>query len=365
MSIPAAPIEAKPSGEEEEVCSLKDVSKSYAGGDGEGVVALRGVTLSIKRGEFVMIRGPSGGGKTSLLNVIGTIDHPTRGAMRLFSDKVEFGPAHDGALADLRLRKIGFVFQSFNLLATLSAFENVELPMSILAKLSPALRKARATSLLLRVGLEDRMGHLPSELSGGEQQRVTIARALANSPELLLLDEPTGDLDTANTVSIMDLLLAINREQGTTCVMVTHDANLECYATRILYVADGRFVGQAVNTTQTVSVRASGKGRVQGVAADVWRTHAQCVGKHAAGRRAPHTRAGGRRTRAALTPHLARPLPPRASCARVGRARSRTSVARASTLQAGGCRTYAQAGTVLAPHIRRTSQPSSSVCPSL
>lgn len=240
------------------VIEVFGLTKSYTLVGGEEVPALRDIQLHsaadfapIRRGEFVMIRGPSGGGKTTLLNIIGTIDTPSRGKLRLFGDMLDFAKTSDATLAELRLRKIGFVFQTFNLLATLSAFENVELPMSILSRLPPKERAARAQTLLRMVGLEDRMSHLPSELSGGEQQRVTIARALANEPDVLLLDEPTGDLDTRNTVAIMDLLLKINHAQRMTCLMVTHNADLECYADRVLYVADGRFVGQAINTVQT------------------------------------------------------------------------------------------------------------------
>jgi len=153
-------------------------------------------------------------------------------------------------LSELRLKHIGFVFQTFNLLATMTALENVELPMILLGKLTEKERKQRAISLLKRVGLGDRLNHLPSELSGGEQQRVAIARALSNQPEILLLDEPTGDLDSRSTVAIMDLLLNINRigpngegeHTATTCVMVTHNPEIECYADRILYVQDGTFV---------------------------------------------------------------------------------------------------------------------------
>jgi len=144
------------------------------------------------------------GGKTSLLNVLGTIDAPSRGLMRLFNETVDFEKASDSFPAWLRLRKIGFVFQSFNLLATMSAFENVELPMAIANRIDANARRARAMSLLKSVGLEDRISHLPSELSGGEQQRVTIARALSNEPALLLADEPTGDLDTTATVAISE-----------------------------------------------------------------------------------------------------------------------------------------------------------------
>eukprot|EP00741_Cyanophora_paradoxa_P019467 tig00021127_g18792.t1 len=224
---------------------------------GEVVKALEEVTLApdsefypILRGEFVMIRGPSGGGKTTFLNLLGTIDRPSGGTLELLGHVIDSN-SRDSFLANLRLEKIGFVFQTFNLLATMSAYENVALPMTILNKLPAKEMRARAKELLTLVGLQDRMDHLPSELSGGEQQRVTIARALANEPEILLLDEPTGDLDTRNTIDIMDLLLRINQTRKTTCVMVTHNPDVECYADRILYVADGRFVKQALNYTQS------------------------------------------------------------------------------------------------------------------
>lgn len=193
-----------------------------------------------------MIRGPSGGGKTTLLNILGTLDKPTSGTCELFGSKIDSSSA-DSYLAELRLKKIGFVFQTFNLLATMSAFENVELPMTIADKLNKKQREAKTLELLRVVGLQDRINHLPSELSGGEQQRVTIARALSNEPELLLLDEPTGDLDTRNTVEIMDLVTSISRARKMTCIMVTHNPDLECYADRILFVSDGKFVKQIYN----------------------------------------------------------------------------------------------------------------------
>lgn len=253
--LPVVPI-AKSLGEY--VIEVVHLSKRYSlQGREEAVTALHDIHLGrdsefypIRRGEFVMLRGPSGGGKTSLLNILGTIDKPTKGSVQLLGDKIDENSGDD-YLARLRLEKIGFVFQTFNLLSTLSAFENVELPMTILGKLSAKERRRRAKKLLTVVGLRDRMNHLPSELSGGEQQRVTIARALANKPEILLLDEPTGDLDSRNTVEIMDLLLDFNLRKGTTCVMVTHNPDVECYADRMLYVSDGRFVSQALNYEQS------------------------------------------------------------------------------------------------------------------
>merc|ERR1712137_379033 len=172
------------------------------------------------------------------------------GTVEILGDIIDENSSDD-YLARLRLERIGFVFQTFNLLATMSAFENVELPMTILGKLDKAERTRRAKHLLKLVGLQDREAHLPSELSGGEQQRVTIARALANEPEILLLDEPTGDLDTRNTIEIMDIILSINQNKQTTCIMVTHNGDLEVYADRILYVKDGKFQKQAVNKRQT------------------------------------------------------------------------------------------------------------------
>jgi len=261
----------------EPVIVVNNVSKHYQiEGNDEPVVALQdinllapgmGVTMpasrspisgratapsfpAVARGEFLMIRGPSGGGKTTLLNMIGTLDRPTSGVVSILGNDVT-DSSEDDFLSDLRLRHIGVVFQTFNLISTMSALENIELPMTLLGTLSNKEIRHRAKMLLRVVGLRDRGMHLPSELSGGEQQRVTIARSLANNPQILLLDEPTGDLDTVNTIEIMDLLLRINLEAQTTMVMVTHNKDVECYADRILYVEDGTFQKQVRNVRQT------------------------------------------------------------------------------------------------------------------
>ena len=249
----------------EPVVSFTNVKKIYKlPGVTEEVRALNGVTMDesnefypVKKGEFVMIRGPSGGGKTTLLNILGTLDSEFEGELSIMNKKIT-NKCTDEFLSDLRLKKIGIVFQSFNLISTMTARENVSLPMVINDKLSNKEKENRAVSLLKRVGLEDRMDHLPSELSGGEQQRVAIARALSNEPDILLLDEPTGDLDSTSTIEVMNLLLSINRfgpnKDGinqTTIVMVTHNPELECYANRIIYVQDGEFIKQAINENQT------------------------------------------------------------------------------------------------------------------
>jgi len=253
--LPELPLEKELG---EPVIVVRHLSKHYTiEGRTEVVKALHNIHLAphgefypIRRGEFVMLRGPSGGGKTTLLNILGTIDKPTGGSIEILGTPID-SKSKDSYLATLRLSKIGFVFQTFNLLATMSAYENVELPMAILGKLSEKERKRRTRDLLALVGLRDRELHLPSELSGGEQQRVTIARALANEPAILLLDEPTGDLDTKNTIQIMDLLLSINQKLRTTCLMVTHNPDLECYADRVLYLEDGCFKRQSLNVTQS------------------------------------------------------------------------------------------------------------------
>lgn len=224
--------------EDENVVVIKNVHKTYLLGV-EGVPALRGVTLNIKRGEFICILGKSGGGKTSLLNIIGTIDKPTKGELHICGSRIHGGTT-DNEFASIRLTRIGFVFQTFNLISTMSALENVSLPMILAGRLSKSEINARATELLERVGMGARLGHLPSQLSGGEQQRVTIARSVANSPALLLLDEPTGDLDTKNSNIVMKLLTELNRDERITCIMVTHDQNLRNFSHRVVHMMDGK-----------------------------------------------------------------------------------------------------------------------------
>jgi putative ABC transport system ATP-binding protein len=220
------------------IIEVDNVHKTYLLGV-EGVPALRGVTMSIKRGEFVCVYGTSGGGKSTLLNVLGTIDKPTRGHLTLCGVKIG-NQTPDAVLSDLRLNKLGFVFQTFNLLSALTALENVEMPMILAGNLSAAARRQRAKELLTAVGMEKRFNHVPAQLSGGEQQRVTIARSIANSPDILLLDEPTGDLDSVSTLRVMSLLTRLNREQHITLVMVTHDIGLKYFSDRVLWMRDGK-----------------------------------------------------------------------------------------------------------------------------
>lgn len=227
------------------IISCDNIHKTYLLGV-EGVPALRGVDVDINPGELLVVYGTSGGGKSTLLNVLGTIDTPTKGNMFLFGKRVT-DQTPDSELAALRCKRIGFVFQSFNLISTMDALGNVSLPMMIKGSLSASEIKKRATVLLEEVGLGHRLHHFPSMLSGGEQQRVTIARALANEPQILFLDEPTGDLDTKNTLIIMNILLRLNRERGLTMVMVTHDVYMKQYAHRVIYIRDGK-----VSTTETV-----------------------------------------------------------------------------------------------------------------
>jgi putative ABC transport system ATP-binding protein len=224
--------------QKEDIIILRNIHKTYLIGI-EGVPALRGVSLKVKKGEFLTIFGTSGGGKTTMLNIIGTIDTPSRGDVKIF-DKLIKSDTSDKDLSNIRLNNISFVFQSFNLFQNLNVLENVEMPMKIKGELNYKKIKERALNLIEKVGLTNRLKHYPNQLSGGEQQRVTIARALVNSPDILLLDEPTGDLDTKNADIVMSLLLELNLLHGITMIMVTHDISLKNYGQRIVRVIDGK-----------------------------------------------------------------------------------------------------------------------------
>ena len=199
--------------------------------------AVRGVSIEIGRGEFVALMGSSGSGKSTLMNIIGCLDRPTAG--RYFLDGEDVSSLSRDALADVRNRKLGFVFQNFNLLARTSALENVELPLlySNVALTSVQLRE-KAEEVLAAVGLEGRGDHTPSQLSGGQQQRVAIARALINDPEVLLADEPTGNLDSRTSVEVMGIFQGLN-DKGITIIMVTHEADIASYARRNIVMKDG------------------------------------------------------------------------------------------------------------------------------
>ena len=222
----------------EHLIEIRDLRKTYAIGD-EPVHALDGVSLSIDAGEFVAIMGASGSGKSTMLNILGCLDTPTSGSYLL--DGLEVARRSRTELAHIRNRKLGFVFQNFNLLPRTRAVEQVELPDLYMGRLSHAARRRRAMELLKRVGLGGRTGHTPAQLSGGPQQRVAIARALMNEPPVLFADEPTGNLDTKSSVEIMQLFTELSNE-GITIVMVTHEDDIAAYAKRQLVMRDGKLV---------------------------------------------------------------------------------------------------------------------------
>jgi putative ABC transport system ATP-binding protein len=220
---------------------LRDASRAY-GRDSTRVQALNALTLTVERSEFVAVFGPSGSGKTTLLQLLGALDRPTAGSVEFEGQPLE--RLGDSALAELRLRAIGFIFQQFNLIPTLTAVENVEAALAPLG-MSPAERVNEAERHLDSVGLAARAGHLPAQLSGGEQQRVAIARALARSPWVVLADEPTGNLDSRSGEQVMDLLARLHSGLGITLVLVTHDEWIAQRADRVLRLADGRLANDS------------------------------------------------------------------------------------------------------------------------
>jgi putative ABC transport system ATP-binding protein len=222
--------------------SIRDLHKVYYRGS-ERIDVLQGVTLDIPEGDFLALMGPSGSGKTTLLNLIGGLDTPSEGSVQVAGDRIDRMSA--GRLAAWRARHIGFVFQMYNLLPVLTAARNVELPL-LLTKLSAAERKRRVQVALDVVGLGDRAAHYPRQLSGGQEQRVGIARAIVTDPTLLLCDEPTGDLDRKSGDEVLDLLQALNRDHGKTIVMVTHDPHAAARARRTLHLEKGTLVTEAV-----------------------------------------------------------------------------------------------------------------------
>ena len=218
---------------------LKDITRVYHMGRVE-VRALRGVSLEVQQGEMLSIMGASGSGKSTLMNIIGCLDKPSAGLY--FLDGQDVSQLNDDRLAEIRSRKIGFVFQTFNLLPRTSALQNVMLPL-IYAGTGRAERRERARQALEAVGLADRIGHAPNELSGGQQQRVAIARALVTQPAILLADEPTGNLDSTSGAEVMELLQALNRDRAITLVLVTHDPDIAKYTRRIVHLHDGTIAG--------------------------------------------------------------------------------------------------------------------------
>lgn len=221
--------------ENEQVVELRDVHKIFRRGS-ERIDVLQGVNLDVPRGDFLTLMGPSGSGKTTLLNLIGGLDAPTQGSLAVAGERIDHLSA--GKLAQWRSRHIGFVFQLYNLLPMLTAERNVELPL-LLTPLSRSERKRHVATVLELVGLSDRAHHYPRQLSGGQEQRVGIARAIVADPTLLLCDEPTGDLDRKASEEILELLEALNRRQGKTIILVTHDPHVAARAARILYLNKG------------------------------------------------------------------------------------------------------------------------------
>src|SRR5512141_972742 len=228
------------------VISVRDLTKTYQVGDIE-VRALRGASLDVHRGEFVCVTGPSGSGKSTFMHIVGCLDRPTSG--QYFLDGKDVSKLSKDELASVRNKKIGFVFQGFNLLSRTTALDNVELPLLYNggSRMKAAERHRRAKDVLEIVGLGQRLDHYPNQLSGGQQQRVALARALINEPAILLADEPTGNLDSKTSHEIMEVIRTLNREQGVTVVVVTHEQAIAAYADRIIVMRDGQILTDTPN----------------------------------------------------------------------------------------------------------------------
>jgi putative ABC transport system ATP-binding protein len=236
---------SQPQGGEPDLVVIENLVKTY---DLEAiqVKALIDVSLSVRRGEFLAIMGPSGSGKSTLMNILGCLDTPTSG--RYILDGVDVSRMSSDELAEIRNAKLGFVFQGFNLLSRMTAVENVELPLLYSKGVDPDLREDMAREAMEGIGLGHRLHHVPSQLSGGEQQRIAIARALVNRPSLIMADEPTGNLDTKTSFEIMKIFQTLNWEKGITIIMVTHEPDIAQFSERVIYMRDGRLRREEIVT---------------------------------------------------------------------------------------------------------------------
>jgi putative ABC transport system ATP-binding protein len=231
---------------EDAIISIQDVWKKYDMGESEPLVVLRGINLDIKKGEFVAITGPSGSGKSTMLHMVGALDKPSWGSIYLGGSNIS--KISESQLAVLRGKTIGFIFQQFNLLKNLTALQNVMLPMETI-NISSSEASKKAIELLNMLGLSDRLNHRPNQLSGGQQQRVAIARALSNNPEVILADEPTGNLDSYTGQFVIEFLVKLN-QMGKTVILITHDLGLVNFAQRIVYIRDGKIEKETINSNR-------------------------------------------------------------------------------------------------------------------